>query len=131
MGERRRWPQVWMLIAFAIASCQQAAWRVQPPPWSAASVAEAEYARVQERDGGEIVLRTPAIGANASGAFLSGQLVDEHKSGEHMVNVPLADVTRLETRGPDSMSVSLIVVCCVIVVLGVLSASGVSLTLAI
>jgi hypothetical protein len=119
-----------MLIAFALASCQSS-WREQPPPWTADSLANAEYARIQVRDGRVTELRSPSLGSNASGTFVSGDLVSAKQTGEHMVNVPLTDITRLETRGSDSMKVPLLVVALVIVVLGVLSASGVSLTIGI
>lgn len=132
MGVRRRWSETWMLSAFALASCQSSgSWRDQPPPWTAASLTDAAYARIHARDGRETVLRTPTMGSGASGPFLSGMLVSEQNTGEHTVNVPLADIARLETRSSDSMGVSWLVVACVIVVLGVLATSGVSLTVGI
>ena len=132
MGVRRRWLGIWMSSAFALASCQSSTpWREQPPPWTADSLTDAAYARIQARDGRETVLRTPILGSGASGPFLSGQLVSEQNTGEHTVNVPLADIARLETRHSDSIGVSWLIVACVIVVLGVLATSGVSLSVSI
>src|SRR5262245_12510882 len=113
----RRWLAL-LLIVMGLATlpgCTVAPWRDQPPPWSEASVAGADDVRLLLRDGSELVLAAPRIERAADGPVLVGA-VDGVEQG-----IPLADVSRLETRHTELLPLIANVAIATVVVVGVVA----------
>lgn len=109
-----------LLLLCVLTACTVAPWRGQDPPWSAATVAGAEDARVVRRDGAEEQFAHPEIVDTERGPILRG-LVDGSERC-----VLLADVAGLETRRTEALRVIANVAIAAVVVTGILVLSACS-----
>jgi len=109
-----------LLLLSLLAACEVAPWREQPPPWTAATVADVEDARVLLGDGSELVLSGPRLEGEGGEALLLG----EGEDGP--CRVPLRDVCRLETRRTEVLPViaNAVIVTAVVAGVVVLCACG-------
>ncbi len=109
-----------LLLLCVLTACTVAPWRGQDPPWSAATVAGAEDARVVRRDGAQEQFAHPEIVDTERGPILRG-LVDGSERC-----VLLAAVAGLETRRTEALRVIANVAIAAVVVTGILVLSACS-----
>lgn len=81
-----------VLLLALLTACATNPWREQPPPWTQATVDDADDARVTLANGTVQVFTAPTIIGTGDGALLSGIRNKE----KHVV--PLASIGHLETR---------------------------------
>lgn len=120
-----RWALVFVL---ALAACLDTRpWRAQPPPWTDRCIADAEEVRVLRADGSWFHLTRARIEADGRGGSIRGSAVSTPEEPVRAIDVPLAEVQRLETRQHETARAVGNVVIGAVLVLLILSAIVVTL----
>ena len=85
-------------------------WKEKARPWNAETIADAKQVRIHRADGSTITMVQAAIERVESGDRITGKGVPEEGEPVAEFDIPLSDVTRLETSKTDPVRVAVNVI---------------------